>query len=90
MRIAYFSTQDYDNRQYTYEQDVQYAFSFPAYNGRGWRYYSVLSYDINKNLTFWLRWSRTDYINQETVGSGLDEIPFPHRSDVKAQIRWVF
>ncbi|PAC33153.1 helix-hairpin-helix domain-containing protein [Flectobacillus sp. BAB-3569] len=90
MRIAYFSTQDYDNRQYTYEQDVQYAFSFPAYYGRGWRYYSVLSYDINKNLTFWLRWSRTDYINQETVGSGLDEIPVPHRSDVKAQIRWVF
>lgn len=89
-RIAYFSTQDYDNRQYTYEQDVQYAFSFPAYYGRGWRYYSVLSYDINKNLTFWLRWARTDYINQETVGSGLDEIPVPHRSDVKAQIRWVF
>jgi hypothetical protein len=43
-RFALFDTEDYDNRQYAYEKDVLYAFSLPAYNGRGTRQYLLLQY----------------------------------------------
>ncbi len=33
-RVALFGTDDYDSRQYVYERDVLYAFSFPAYFNR--------------------------------------------------------
>ncbi len=87
-RLAYFHTDDYDNRQYVYESDVMYAYSFPAYNGVGWRYYVNLSYHLHKHLSLWLRWSRTDLFNARTYGSGLDEIAVPHRSELKLQLRW--
>jgi hypothetical protein len=89
-RIALFNTDDYDSRQYVYERDVLYAFSFPAYFNRGVRHYLLFQYGINRHLDVWLRWSRTDVTNQLTVGSGLDLIDKPHKSELKAQIRWRF
>ncbi|MCK8491910.1 helix-hairpin-helix domain-containing protein [Spirosoma sp. RP8] len=89
-RIALFGTDDYDSRQYVYERDVLYAFSFPAYYNRGFRHYLLAQYNLNRHVTIWLRWSRTDLINQQTVGSDLDQINAPHKSEVKIQTRWRF
>ncbi|RTQ50948.1 hypothetical protein EJV47_08485 [Hymenobacter gummosus] len=86
-RYALFDTDDYDTRQYVYEQDVLYAFSIPVLYGRGTRYYALAEYKINRRLTLWLRFANTRYRNQKTVGSGLDEIQGSERSDVKAQLR---
>jgi hypothetical protein len=87
-RLAWFSTTDYDSRQYVYERDVLSAFSIPAYANKGIRNYLLLQYTLNKHLDVWLRWSRTDFRKQETVGSDLDEIDKPHKSEVKVQVRW--
>ncbi|MFC5410149.1 ComEA family DNA-binding protein [Larkinella bovis] len=89
-RLAWFSTDDYDSRQYVYERDVLSTFSIPAYANRGLRHYLLLQYNLNKHLDIWLRWSRSDFRQQETVGSALDEIARPHKSEVKAQLRWRF
>jgi hypothetical protein len=35
-----------------------------------------------------MRWARTDYTNVHTVGSGLDQINAPHKSEIKMQMRW--
>ena len=43
-RFALFDTQSFDSRIYAYESDVLYAFSIPAYNGRGSRFYIVTKY----------------------------------------------
>lgn len=86
-RYALFDTDDYDTRQYVYEQDVLYAFSIPVLYGQGTRYYVLAEYKINRRLTFWLRFANTRYRHQSTVGSGLDEIRGNERSDVKAQLR---
>jgi hypothetical protein len=87
-RVAYFHTDDYENRQYAYENDVLYAFSFPAYAGHGLRHYLLASRSLSKHCTAYLRWSRTDLWNEDTFGSGLDEIAAPHRSEIKVQLRW--
>jgi Helix-hairpin-helix motif len=89
-RLAFFKTDDYDNRQYFYEQDVLYAFSFPAYYQHGIRHYLMAQYKISRNVDAWVRWARTDLFGGGTFSSGLEEIPLPHRSEVKVQIRLHF
>ncbi|KAB7730530.1 helix-hairpin-helix domain-containing protein [Rudanella paleaurantiibacter] len=89
-RMALFGTDDYDSRQYVYERDVLYAFSFPAYFNRGVRHYVLVQYDVSRHLDLWLRWARTDLTNQDTVGSDLDQINAPHKSELKVQARWRF
>lgn len=87
-RLAYFDTDDYDNRQYVYEQDVLYAFSFPAYYRKGIRHYLLMSYKLTKAFDIQIRWARTDIFNEKTIGSGLDEIAKPHKSEIKMQLKW--
>ncbi len=89
-RFALFDTDDYDNRQYVYEKDVLYAFSIPAYNGRGLRSYFMIQYDLTKKIDIWLRFSQTNLRNAKTIGSGLDEINGNTLSEIKAQIRVKF
>jgi hypothetical protein len=87
-RFALFDTDDYDNRQYVYEKDVLYAFSIPAYYGRGTRKYLLMQYQISRKIEIWARYARTDLRNQKSISSGLEEINKPHRSEVKIQVRY--
>lgn len=89
-RLAYFDTDDYDSRFYSYEQDVLYAFSLPAYFNRGFRQYLLAQYRLGPALDLWVRVARSEFLGQKTVGSGLDLIEAPHRTEVKAQVRWRF
>ncbi len=89
-RVALFGTDDYDSRQYVYERDVLYAFSFPAYYDRGIRHYLLVQYNASKHVDLWLRWARTTITNQPTLGSDLDETTVPHKSEIKVQARWRF
>lgn len=89
-RVALFSTDNYDSRQYVYERDVLYAFSFPAYFDRGVRHYLLARYSANKHLDIWLRYARTDLTNQPDIGSDLDLIAAPHKTELTAQARWRF
>ncbi len=89
-RIALFGTDDYDSRQYVYERDVLYAFSFPAYFNRGVRHYLLARYNLSRHLDVWMRWARTDLTNQDTIGSDLDQINASHKTEVKIQARWRF
>jgi Helix-hairpin-helix motif len=90
LRFALFDTDDFDNRQYIYEKDVLWAFSFPAYNGRGIRQYILFNYKIHKKLELWLRYARFDYRNQDTISSGGEEIEGNTRSEIRAQLRFKF
>ncbi|MBC8155609.1 MAG: helix-hairpin-helix domain-containing protein [Bacteroidetes bacterium] len=89
-RVALFGTDDYDSRQYVYERDVLYAFSFPSYFYRGIRQYVLVQYNVSRHLDLWFRWARTDLTNRATVGSDLDRIDVPHKSEIKLQARWRF
>ncbi|MEZ0485701.1 ComEA family DNA-binding protein [Fibrella aquatica] len=89
-RVALFGTDDYDSRQYAYERDVLYAFSFPAYFDRGVRHYLLARYQASKHLDIWFRYARTDVTNQPDIGSDLDLIAAPHKTELKLQVRWRF
>ncbi|GAA3943297.1 helix-hairpin-helix domain-containing protein [Hymenobacter algoricola] len=89
-RYALFDTDDYDTRQYVFEQDVLYAFSIPALYGRGTRLYGIAEVKCTRHLTLWLRYAETHYRHQQTIGSGLEEIQGPRRGEVKVQARYKF
>ncbi|MDN5202614.1 helix-hairpin-helix domain-containing protein [Fulvivirgaceae bacterium BMA10] len=89
-RYALFDTDDFNNRQYMYERDVLYAFSFPFYHGSGIRKYLMFQYKFNKHLSGWIRFSQTTFTNQETIGSGLNKINGPKKRDIKVQVRYKF
>lgn len=89
-RIAYFNSDDYDSRIYVYENDILYAVSLPAYSGKGIRTYLIARYGLTRNLDLWVRYARTQLNDVSKIGSGTDQINAPHRSEVKAQIRYTF
>lgn len=85
-RHALFDTEDYDNRQYAFENDVRLAFSVVPYYGRGARNYAVVEYTFNDHVTLWLRYARTRYVDKTEIGSGLDAIASNTRRDIKVQL----
>ena len=87
-RYSLFDADDYDTRQYVFEQDVLLAVSVPALYGQGTRVYALAEIRFSKALTLWLRYAETRYRHQPTVGTGLEEISGAVRSEVKAQLRY--
>jgi len=90
IRLQYFETDDYNSRIYAYENDVLFYYSIPAFYDKGYRYYLNVNYDLNSSISFWLKWSQYIYTDKETVGSGLDEIPGPKKSEIRMMMRIVF
>jgi hypothetical protein len=87
--LQYFETGGYNSRIYAYENDVLYSYSIPAFFDKGYRYYFNINYDLKRNLSIWVRWAQTINSDKTTIGSGLDEIPGSHRSEIKVQALWL-
>jgi hypothetical protein len=90
LRLQFFETDDFNSRIFAFENDVLYSFSIPPLYGKGFRWYTNINYDITRNISVWFRLARSYFPDQTSVGSGLDEIPFNHRTDYRAQIRFMF
>jgi hypothetical protein len=90
LRLQFFETDGFNSRIFAYENDVLYSFSIPPLSGKGFRWYTNINYDITRNISLWFRLARSYFPDQTSVGSGLDEIPFNHRTDYRAQIRFMF
>jgi hypothetical protein len=96
MRLQYVETDGFNSRIYAYENDLLYSYAIPAFYGKSFRYYFNFQFKWRRNgkkaitkgpiLQTWLRWSQFVYQNQQTIGSGLDEIPSNKKSEIKAQI----
>ncbi len=87
-RFAIFGTDNFENRQYQYENNLLYSFSIPAYSGEGIRVYVMTKLPVDRKIDCWIRYGLFQYFNQESIGSGNDEIPGNRRSDLRFQIIW--
>ncbi len=90
LRLAYFDSPSYNSRIYAYEDDVLYNSTSGLYFNNGIRTYLNFRYNIFSGLAFWTRFAAYYYNDQETIGSGLDEITGNIKSDVKFQFRYQF
>jgi len=90
LRLQYFETGGYDSRLYAYENDVFYSYSTPVFYDKGYRYYINFSYDVNRKITLWAKWSQTIYRDKTLIGSGLDEIEGNVKSEIRLQAMYRF
>lgn len=89
-RLAIFDTKSYDTRIYAYENDLINQFYIPAYAYKGTRFYVNLKYRGIRNLTLEFRFAQTRLLNRDVISSGLNEIEGNRRTDLKAQVKYVF
>lgn len=88
-RFALFDTDGYDTRIYLYEKDVLYSFSFPAYQGKGIRYYLIAQYSLTKKVKLWLRWVHTQYHDRQRLGTAGELISGSQMDELKVQLKWL-
>lgn len=86
-RLQAFHIAHYDNRIYTYENDVLYAFSIPAVYGVGGRYYLNFRYQITKQVAVYLKASQTVYANDWVRQQ---ELLFARKTDLHLLLRLRF
>lgn len=90
VRLQYFETEDYDSRIYTFENDVLYSYSIPAFFGKGFRYYLNVRYNIFRDVSLWMRIAQSWYPDQTEIGSGLDKINGNKKTELKTELVWRF
>lgn len=90
MRFAWFDTESYNCRLYAYENDLLYNFSIPALSGKGVRSYFNAKYSLSSSVDFWIKLARTQYFNQNSIGTGLEEIIGDQKTELKFQMRYRF
>ncbi|MDR2027888.1 MAG: helix-hairpin-helix domain-containing protein [Prevotellaceae bacterium] len=86
LRYAIFDTDGWNSRLYVYESDILYAFSVPAYSGKGCRYYLNTGYKITDKIQLWFRISQTYYFDRTEISSGLSTIAGNRQTDAKLQV----
>ncbi|MHA8061520.1 hypothetical protein EWU23_09585 [Cytophagaceae bacterium 50C-KIRBA] len=79
---------NYDSRLYAYEPSLPYAFSLPAYSGKGIRSCLVIQYKWVPHLGISAKIGRMDYVDRGEIGSGLDLISGSHKTDISLQVVW--
>lgn len=86
-RYAFFDTDSYDTRLYAFESNALYVFSVPAYFYKGTRAYVMLRYSFLRKFDLWVRYAVNLYSNQESLGSGAQEISGNRKSELTVQLR---
>lgn len=92
LRVQWFDARKWDNRIYTYEHDVLYAFSIPAVYGLGGRAYLCLRWQAMDKLAVYLRvsetlYQRAWYAEHHSEWNGAAG-SIPTRTDVHLLLRW--
>ncbi len=85
-QMILFDTDNFDNRLYIAERDLRYASSMPVLSGEGQRWVVLAQYKLGKSWDVGLRFARLRYFDREEVGSGLELIRGPQRSELKMQL----
>lgn len=89
LRYAFFDTEGYYSRIYTYEHDVLYAFSIPMYYSKGYRTYINLRYNLDR-VSLYFKLAQTEYFDKKEVGSGLNKIEGNTKTEANFQIIYKF
>ena len=90
-RFMMFDAPAYENRFYTYEKDILYAFSIPSFYGLGSRFYLNFKYEFSDSFALWFKFAQTTYAdNRESIGTGLETSIGNRRSDFRMLLKWNF
>ncbi len=89
-RVAYYKTDGFNSRVYSYENDLLYYFAIPEFHGEGGRAYVNLKWQPVRALTIYLKAGYTLRKDAISMGSGNDASPGNYRVDLRSQIAYRF
>ena len=78
-RYCLFSTESWDSRLYTYENDLLYSFSIPALSGDGSRSYIMAKWDIRHFGEVRIKYGLTEVTEKNGAGNFNDEVKLQFR-----------
>ncbi len=82
LRYCLFDTDNYDSRIYTYENDLLYSFSIPAFSGKGSRTYIMARWKINDIAEMRIKYGITSLTSGNST--------FENKEEIKMQFRLRF
>lgn len=82
LRFCLFDTDDYDSRIYTYENDLLYSFSIPAFSGEGGRTYLMAKWKLNNIAEMRIKYGITSLNTGNST--------FENKEEIKMQFRLWF
>ena len=88
--VAWFKTDGYDTRIYTYERGMLYTYSFPSFSGHGMRLAFLGRADVSSRLMLMAKLSTTHYFDRDVIGTGYQRIDSPTMTDLEIQLKWKF
>lgn len=88
--LAWFNTDTYNSRLYSYERNLLSTFYMPFFYGKGVRLALSAKYEITSSLTISAKAGYTNYFNRDVIGSGTELINGNSRADIFTYIRWRF
>ena len=86
LRWTQFEVPDFSYRLYEYESDLPGNFRNALLNGRGTKWFALVSYNAVGKWRLAVKFREVRYPDRESLGSGLDEIPGNRRREVRAQL----
>jgi len=89
-RLTMFETESFATRVYQFENDLLYVFASQSLFNKGQRMYVLLDYEPFEFLEIWAKFGITIYEDEQTIGSGLNQIQGDTRSEVGLQARVTF
>ena len=87
---AWFHTDDYDTRIYSYEKNLLYSFYTASFYGEGTRLTLVGRWNLTRQLALQAKWAWTHSFDREEIGSGLELIEGSDKIDLYLLLRWKF
>lgn len=83
---AYFCTDDYDSRLYSYERGMPYSFGYASYYGRGLRAAMLVRYEPARWMKALLKIGHTRYFDRSSIGTAERQIFSNNQTDIELQI----
>lgn len=89
-RYAWFNTDGYNSRIYTYENDLMYTFSIPEFHGTGHRIYLNMKMSLSSRISAYLKTGYTIHEGASSWGSGNDMTPGNQRFELRGLLYFRF
>lgn len=86
VRYAWFNTDGYNSRIYTYENDLLYYFAIPEFHGKGQRIYLNLKWQPAEWITAYAKAALTLHNGVVSWGSGNDLTDGNSRTELRAEL----
>ena len=84
--MAFYKSDGYNSRVYSYENDLLYYFAIPEFHGTGVRSYLNLKWQTGKSVSIYLKGGYTLREGATSLGSGNDASAGNHRVELRGQV----